>query len=154
MNAEAEANPQVDVVWSAFPSATRILSTANLRATPVPTARPPLQGPGAGRQVATDVDAKPAFAEVGRVFPHHGEAKDVTPRPEVEQAIYEEVEKLKETGGSGGELQKVKKQLRGLMNTANSRQRAHPDAIALLRRLRWTGGPSMRTAQVSGGDGC
>ncbi|HOA62247.1 MAG: insulinase family protein [Verrucomicrobia bacterium] len=109
MLAEAETNPQVDILWHTVPFGhkdsyaldvlARILSTRTGRL---------YKGLVLGSQVATEVYAQQDARKWAGLFNAGGEAKEGHTPEEVEQAIYAEIEKLKEAEVPDQELQKVK----------------------------------------------
>jgi predicted Zn-dependent peptidase len=109
MNAEAEANPQVDVVWLTVPFGHKDSYPLQILAQILSDRTGRLyKGLVLGREVATDADANQLSQKWAGCFHIHGEAKDGHAPAEVEQAIYEEVEKLKQQEVPPEELQKVK----------------------------------------------
>ena len=111
MDAEAETNPQVDVLWhtvgfghkDSYPLDVlqQLLSTRTGRL---------YKGLVLGREVATDTSAQQNSQKWGGAFDISGEAKDGKTPADVEVAIYEELEKLKAEPVPSEELQKVKNQ--------------------------------------------
>jgi predicted Zn-dependent peptidase len=109
MNAEAEANPQVDILWHTVPFGhadsyplqvlAQILSTRTGRL---------YKGLVLGSQVATDVSARQESRKWAGLFNAGGEAKEGRRPEEVEQGIYAEIDKLKKDDVPAEELQKVK----------------------------------------------
>ncbi len=109
MNAEAEANPQVELCWHAVPFGHRdsypldileqILSTRTGRL---------YKGLVLGSQVATDVSAYTDFRKWAGTFRMAGEARAGHTPEEVEHGIEKELEKLQEEPVPPEELQKVK----------------------------------------------
>lgn len=109
MNAEAEANPQVDIRWHSVPFGHRdsyvldvigeILSTRTGRL---------YKNLVLGREVATSADAGQNSQHWAGYFEASGEAKDGHKPEEVEQGIYDTIEKLKTEDVPPDELQKVK----------------------------------------------
>jgi predicted Zn-dependent peptidase len=109
MNAEAEANPQVDILWHTVPFGhadsyplqvlAQILSTRTGRL---------YKGLVLGSQVATDVSARQESRKWAGLFNAGGEAKEGHRPEEVEQGIYAEIDKLKKDDVPAEELQKVK----------------------------------------------
>jgi predicted Zn-dependent peptidase len=109
MYAEAEANPQVDIRWHTVPFGHRdsyaleilgeILSTLTGRL---------YKGLVLGSGVATSAEAGQASQKWAGYFEASGEAKDGHKPEEVEQGIYENIEKLKQQEVPPEELQKVK----------------------------------------------
>jgi predicted Zn-dependent peptidase len=109
MYAEAEANPQVDVVWHTVPFGHRdsypltlleqILSTRTGRL---------YKGLVLGSELATSVYANQSSGKWAGTFEAGGEAREGHTPEEVEAGIYEEIEQLKQTPVPAEELQKVK----------------------------------------------
>jgi predicted Zn-dependent peptidase len=109
MFAEAEANPQVDILWHTVPFGhadsyplqvfAQLLSTRTGRL---------YKGLVLGSQVATDAFARQESRKWAGLFNAGGEAKEGRRPDEVEQAIYAELEKLKKDDVPAEELQKVK----------------------------------------------
>jgi predicted Zn-dependent peptidase len=109
MYAEAEANPQVDIVWHTVPFGHRDSYALNILAQILSTRTGRLfKGLVLGKQVATEASAQPEHRKLAGLFVISGEAKEGHTPQEVEQAIYEELEKLKQTEVPAEELQKVK----------------------------------------------
>ena len=109
MYAEADANPQVDILWHTVPFGhsdsyplqvlAQLLSTRTGRL---------YKGLVLGSQVATDAFARQESRKWAGLFNAGGEAKEGRRPEEVEQAIYSELEKLKKDDVPAEELQKVK----------------------------------------------
>ncbi|HEU5250322.1 MAG TPA: pitrilysin family protein [Thermoanaerobaculia bacterium] len=109
LNAEAETNPQVDILWHTVPFGhadsyplqvlAQILSTRTGRL---------YKGLVLGSQVATEAFARQESRKWAGLFNAGGEAKEGRRPEEVEQAIYAEIEKLKKEDVPAEELQKVK----------------------------------------------
>jgi len=109
MNAEAETNPQVDILWHTVPFGHndsyaleilgRILATRTGRLH---------KGLVLGRGIATETWADQRSQKWAGYFNAGGEAKDGHTPAEVEAAIYAEIEKLQRETVPGEELQKVK----------------------------------------------
>jgi predicted Zn-dependent peptidase len=109
MNAEAEANPQVDILWHtvafqhkdcyALQILAEILSTRTGRL---------YKGLVLGKGVATEVYANQTFQKWAGYFNAGGEAREGHKPEEVEQGIYDNVERLKKEDVPVEELQKVK----------------------------------------------
>ena len=109
MYAEAEANPQVDILWHTVPFGhvdsyplqvlAQILSTRTGRL---------YKGLVLGSGVATDAFARQESRKWAGLFNAGGEAKEGRRPEEVEQAIYAEVGKLQKDDVPAEELQKVK----------------------------------------------
>ncbi|HTH46076.1 MAG TPA: pitrilysin family protein, partial [Candidatus Limnocylindria bacterium] len=111
MDAEAETNPQVDILWHtvgfghkdsyALEVLQQLLSTRTGRL---------YKGLVLGRQVSTDTYASQNSQKWAGSFNAGGEAKDGKTPAEVEAAIYEELDRLKNEPVPAEELQKVKNQ--------------------------------------------
>jgi len=109
MNAEAETNPQVDILWHtvafghkdsyALGILSQILSGRTGRL---------YKGLVLGSKVATDAGAQQVSQKWAGYFNASGEAKDGAAPEEVERAIYAELEKLQKDEVPAEELQKVK----------------------------------------------
>ena len=109
MNAEAEANPQVDIMWHtvawqskdsyALEVLAQILSTRTGRL---------YKNLVLGNGTATEVYANQGSQKWAGYFNAGGEAKDGHKPEEVEQGIYDNIEKLKKEEVPPEELQKVK----------------------------------------------
>ena len=109
MYAQAEANPQVDIQWHTVAFQHRdsyplevlgeLLSTRTGRL---------YKGLVLGSAVATSVDAGQISQKWAGYFDANGEAREGHKPEEVEQGIYENLEKLKQTEVPPEELQKVK----------------------------------------------
>jgi predicted Zn-dependent peptidase len=109
MYAEADANPQVDVLWHTVPFGhsdsyplqvlAQLLSTRTGRL---------YKGLVLGSQVATDAFARQESRKWAGLFNAGGEAKEGRRPEEVEQALYAEIDKLKKEDVPAEELQKVK----------------------------------------------
>jgi predicted Zn-dependent peptidase len=109
LNAEAETNPQVDILWHTVPFGhadsyplqvlAQILSTRTGRL---------YKGLVLGSQVATDAFARQESRKWAGLFNAGGEAKEGRRPEEVEQGIYAELAKLQKEDVPPEELQKVK----------------------------------------------
>jgi predicted Zn-dependent peptidase len=109
MYAEAEANPQVDIAWHTVPFGHRDVYVLNILAQILSTRTGRLyKGLVLGKQVATEVQAGPDTRKWAGMFYVSGESKDGHTPEEVEQAIYAEMERLKNEEVPENELQKVK----------------------------------------------
>jgi predicted Zn-dependent peptidase len=109
MYAEAEANPQVDITWHTVAFGHRDTYALNILSQVLSTRTGRLyKGLVLGKQVATEVESSPDTRKWSGVFTISGEAKDGHTPEAVEQAIYAELEKLKEEDVPEDELQKVK----------------------------------------------
>jgi predicted Zn-dependent peptidase len=107
--AEAEANPQVDILWHTVPFGHRDSYALEVLAQLLSTRTGRLyKGLVLGREVATEVYARQESRRWAGLFNAGGEAREGRTPQQVEQAIYEELEKLKETPVPERELQKVK----------------------------------------------
>jgi predicted Zn-dependent peptidase len=106
---EAEANPQVEVHWHSVPFAHRDSYALNILAQLLSTRTGRFyKGLVLGSQVATEVQAAAQHRKWAGTFGVSGEAREGHTPEEVEQAIYAEIEKLKQTEVPSQELQKVK----------------------------------------------
>jgi predicted Zn-dependent peptidase len=111
MYAEAETNPQVDILWKtvgfqhkdsyALDVLQLLLSNRTGRL---------YKGLVLGKEVATDTYAQQDSKKWAGLFNIGGEAKDGHTPEEVEEAIYAELERLKNEPVPADELQKVKNQ--------------------------------------------
>lgn len=111
MNAEVEANPQVDILWHSVPFGhpdsyvldviSQILSDRTGRL---------YKGLVLGKEVATSVFARQDSRKWAGLFNAGGESKEGSTPADVEQAIYAEIERLKTEDVPEKELQKVKNQ--------------------------------------------
>jgi predicted Zn-dependent peptidase len=109
MYAEAEANPQVDILWHTVPFGHKdsyplqvlgqLLSTRTGRL---------YKGLVLGSQVATEASARQQSQKYAGLFNAGGEAKDGKTPEDVEKGIYAEIEKLQKEPVPAEELQKVK----------------------------------------------
>lgn len=109
MNAEAETNPQVDILWHTVPFGhkdsyglqvlARLLSTRTGRL---------YKGLVLKREVATETFARQESRRWAGAFNAGGEARENRRPEEVEQAIYDELDRLKQEEVPPQELQKVK----------------------------------------------
>jgi predicted Zn-dependent peptidase len=109
MYAEAEANPQVDIAWHTVPFGHRDSYPLQVLAQLLSTRTGRLyKGLVLGSEVATEVYAAQSSRKWAGGFNAGGEAKEGRTPQEVEQAIYVEIDKLKEELVPEEELQKVK----------------------------------------------
>ena len=112
MNAEAEANPQVDIEWHTVPFghkdsyALRVLAEVLKKNT-----GRLYKGLVLGSQVATSVDAEPDSRKWAGLFDISGEAREGRTPEDVERGIYAELDKLKKDQIPPDELQKVRNNL-------------------------------------------
>ncbi|MFO1487080.1 MAG: pitrilysin family protein [Verrucomicrobiota bacterium] len=109
LNGEADANPQVDIVWHTVPFqhkdsyALKILGELLAN-----TTGRLYKGLVLGSGVATEANAMQVSQKWAGFFDITAEAKDGHTPAEVEQAVYAELDKLKEAEVPAEELQKVK----------------------------------------------
>jgi predicted Zn-dependent peptidase len=109
MNAEAEANPQVDILWHTVPFGHRDSYALDMLARLLSTRTGRLyKGLVLGSQVATDVSAQQDSRKWAGLFEVSAEAKDGHTPAEVEQGVYQEIAKLQDQEVPNDELQKVK----------------------------------------------
>jgi predicted Zn-dependent peptidase len=109
MDAEAEANPQVDINWHTVPFGHRDSYALQILAQILSTRTGRLyKGLVLGSGVATDTYAAQASQKWAGYFNAGGEAREGHKPEEVEQGIYESLEKLKHEEVPSEELQKVK----------------------------------------------
>lgn len=109
MYAQAEANPEVEVHWHTVPWGHRDAYALNILAQILSTRTGRLyKGLVLGKQVATEVQARPDQRKWAGTFGIGGEARDPHTPEEVEQAIYTELDRLKNEDVPDPELQKVK----------------------------------------------
>gem|GEM_PF-43066 len=111
MNAEAEANPQVDIYWHAVPFGHKDSYPLDVLAQLLSDRTGRLyKGLVLGSQIATEVSANQNQRKWAGLFEISGEAKDGHTPQEVENGIYTELEKIKKEAVPADELQKVKNQ--------------------------------------------
>jgi predicted Zn-dependent peptidase len=109
MYAEAEANPQVDIQWHTVPFGHRDSYALEILAQVLATRTGRLyKGLVLGSGVATEVDAGQMSQKWAGFFDANGEAREGHKPEEVQQGIYDEIEKLKKEEVPAEELQKVK----------------------------------------------
>lgn len=109
MYAEAETNPQVDILWHTVPFGHRDSYVLDVLARLLSTRTGRLyKGLVLGAEVATEVSAQQDSRKWAGLFTASGEAKEGHPPEDVERGIYAELDKLKETEVPAEELQKVK----------------------------------------------
>ena len=109
MNAEAETNPQVDILWHTVPFQHRDSYALEILAQILSTRTGRLyKGLVLGSGVATDTYADQNSMKWEGLFNAGGEAKEGHTPQEVEQGIYDNLEKLKQEPVPPEELQKVK----------------------------------------------
>ncbi len=109
MYAEAEANPQVEIHWHTVPWGHRDAYPLNILSQILSTRTGRLyKGLVLGSQVATEMQAGPDHRKYAGKFAISGEARDPHTPEDVEQAIYKELDRLKNEDVPEQELQKVK----------------------------------------------
>ncbi|MBA4148875.1 MAG: insulinase family protein [Verrucomicrobia bacterium] len=130
MYAEAEANPQVDIMWHTVPFGHKDSYTLRVLAQILSTRTGRLyKGLVLGPQIATSTWSHPDHRKWAGLFNIGGEAKESFTPQEVEEAIYEEMEKLKSEEVPPEELQKVKN------NFAASEYRKLSSNMSILMQL-------------------
>ncbi len=130
MYAEAETNPQADIVWHTVPFGHRDSYALNILAQILSTRTGRFyKGLVLGSQVATEASAAPVHRKWAGLFNASGEAKDGHAPEEVEQGIYAEIEKLKQAEVPSEELQKVKN------NFAANEYRRLTSSMSILMQL-------------------
>ena len=110
MYAEADTNPQVDILWHTVPFGHRdSYALGNPGPDPLDAHGAALQGPGAGPASGHRVSTPPRCSQKwAGYFNAGGEAREGHKPEEVEQGIYDKIEKLKTEEVPAEELQKVK----------------------------------------------
>lgn len=109
MYAEADTNPQVDILWHTVPFAHKDSYALQILAQVLSTRTGRLhKGLVLGSGVATDTFAGQASQKWAGYFNAGGEAKEGRTPEEVERGIYAEIEKLQKEDVPPEELQKVK----------------------------------------------
>jgi len=109
MYAEAEANPQVDILWHTVPFQHKDSYALQILAQILSTRTGRLyKGLVMGSGVATEAYATQISQKWGGLFNAGGEASLKNKPEDVEQGILENIEKLKQQEVPGEELQKVK----------------------------------------------
>jgi predicted Zn-dependent peptidase len=109
MYGEADANPQVDIVWKTVPFQHRDSYALNILAQILSTRTGRLyKGLVQGSQIATEVSASVSHRKWAGLFGISAEVRDGHTPEEVELAIYKELEKLRDEEVPADELQKVK----------------------------------------------
>jgi len=109
MNAEAETNPQVDILWHTVPFGHKDSYALEIFGQVLATRTGRLyKGLVLGRELATEIWADQRSQKWAGYFNAGGEAKDGHAPAEVEAAIYTEIEKLQRDEVPAEELQKVK----------------------------------------------
>jgi predicted Zn-dependent peptidase len=109
MNAEAETNPQVDILWHTVPFGHKDSYALEILGQVLSTRTGRLyKGLVLGTGVATEVWADQGSQKWAGYFNAGGEAREGRKPAEVEAAIYTEIEKLQKEDMPAEELQKVK----------------------------------------------
>ncbi len=109
MNAEAETNPQTDILWHTVPFGHRDSYPLSVLAQILSTRTGRLfKGLVLGSEIATETWAQQDARKWAGYFNMGGEAKEGHTPAEVEQGLYAELEKLKKEEVPPDELQKVK----------------------------------------------
>ena len=109
MYAEADTNPQVDIVWHTVPFGHRDTYPLDILSQILSTRTGRLyKGLVLGSQAATDVSAAPIHRKWAGLFDISADASPGQKPEAVEQAIYAELEKLRTQEVPPEELQKVK----------------------------------------------
>lgn len=109
VHAEAETNPQVDILWHTVPFGHKDSYALDVLARLLSTRTGRLyRGLVLGSQVATEVYAQQDARRWGGLFNAGGEAKDGHSPEEVETGIYAELARLRDAEVPDVELQKVK----------------------------------------------
>ena len=109
MHAEAETNPQVDILWHTVPFGHKDAYVLEVMARVLSTRTGRLyKGLVLGSQVATEVGAQQSARKWGGMFNISGEVKEGHTPEEVETGLYAEIDKLKQNDVPDQELQKVK----------------------------------------------
>ena len=130
MNAEAETNPQVDILWHTVPFGHKDAYALEILGQVLATRTGRLyKGLVLGKEIATETWAQQMSQKWAGSFNMGGEAKDGHTPEEVEAAIYAEIEKLQRDEVPAGELQKVKN------NFAADEYRKLSSNMAILHQL-------------------
>ena len=109
MNAEADTNPKVDILWHTVPFAHKDSYALDILSEILSTRTGRLyKGLVLGSQVATDASATQNSEKWAGYFDISGEVREGHTPAEVEQAIYAEIGKLQRAEVPADELQKVK----------------------------------------------
>ncbi len=111
MDAEAETNPQIDIMWHTVPFAHKDSYALEVLAELLSNRTGRLfKGMVLGSKVASDASAGQDSRKWAGLFDINGEAAEGHTPLEVEQGVYAELEKLKKDEVPAEELQKVKNQ--------------------------------------------
>jgi len=109
MNAEAEANPQVEIHWHTVPYGHRDSYALNILGQILSTRTGRLyKGLVLGSKLATEAQAAARHQKWAGTFAVQAECRDTNAPAVVEEALYAEIERLKTTEVPAQELQKVK----------------------------------------------
>ncbi len=109
MFAEAETNPQIDILWHTVPFKHKDSYVLQVLAQILSTRTGRLyKGLTLGREIATETWAQTDHRKWAGLFNAGGEAKEGHTPEEIEKAIYDELDKLKAQEVPAEELQKVK----------------------------------------------
>ncbi len=130
MYGEAEANPQIDIVWHTVPFGHRDSYALNILSQLLSTRTGRLyKGLVLGSKVATQASAYPSHRKWAGTFSASGEASEGQTPEDVERAIYKELDKIKNEDIPPEELQKVKN------NFAASEYRRLTSNMSILMQL-------------------
>jgi predicted Zn-dependent peptidase len=109
MNAEADTNPQVDILWHTVPFQHKDSYALEILAQLLSTETGRFyKGLVLGTKVATSVEAQQGSQKWAGLFDASGEVREGHQPEEVEQGIYDIIERLKQEEVPAEELQKVK----------------------------------------------
>lgn len=135
MNAEVDANPQVEIFWHTVPFGHKDSYALEILAQILSTHTGRLyKGLVLGSGVANDAGAAQNSMKWAGFFDMSGEAATGHTPEEVEKAIYAEIEKLQQTEVPAEELQKVKN------NFAAAEYRKLNSNMSILQQLIWNEG--------------
>jgi predicted Zn-dependent peptidase len=130
MNADAEVNPQVEILWKTVGFAHRDAPALQILGQILSTRTGRLhKGLVLDRKIATETQAIQYSMKYGGLFIAAGEAAEDRTPAEVEQAIYDELAKLQQEPVPERELQKVKN------NFAAAEYRKLTSNMAILQQL-------------------
>jgi predicted Zn-dependent peptidase len=130
MNGEAEANPMVDIIYHTVPFGHKDSYALNVLGQLLSTRTGRFyKGLVVGKKVATETWARQDSMKWAGAFNIGGECKDGVTPDQVEAALYEEIEKIKNETVSAEELQKVKN------NFAASEYRKLANNHAIMQQL-------------------
>jgi predicted Zn-dependent peptidase len=146
MNAEAEANPQVDINWHTVPFGHRDSYVLEVLARLLSTRTGRLyKGLVLGSGVATETWAQQDQRKWAGLFNAGGEAKEGHTPEEVESALYAELDKLKREDVPGLELEKVKNNF-----AANEYRKLSSNNPILMQLIFYDGGGNWREINEAG----